>query len=418
MKKIYQKKKMKLLNFLFLISMSIISAQQAQIKGSLKTVDTDRLYKIKVPNMIRSYSNRDISDFRIWDSKGDQVPYFRHTDDNETRISNFSEYKISTVSKIPDTSSTYIFRNPEKKIDKAVLLLANYQGNKHYSLQGSNDQKQWFGLVNNELLYTLNSATDISTYKVIQFPLCSYSYLKIVFDDLNSLPINLIKIGTATTELIRKEKDLIPVMRTTVSEIKDEKKTKIQIVFEHSEIIDEIYFDIAAPDLYNRIGTVYTLTEKEVNHKVKTYREEITGFTLRSDSKASFSIPSFFGKELYIEIENQDNPTLDITKIQFLQKPLYVVADLKEKETYTVSGGDLNLKAPQYDITYFRDRIPGDLPTSEIISLTLVEATTAKKKDVSFWQRPLFMWICIGFATVLVTYFASSLLKDMRKENV
>lgn len=417
MKKIHQKKMIKIFSFLLLISISTISAQQEQIKGSLNTVATDGLYKIKIPHMVRSYANRDISDFRIWDSKGNQVPYFMHTDDSETRISNFSEFEINSVSIIPDTSSTYIFKNSIKKIEKAILLLANYQGSKRFSLQGSNDQKQWFGLVNSQTLYSLNSATDISTYKVVKFPMCSYNYLKIVFDDGNSLPINVLKIGTATTEVIPAKQDMIAVMSTTISEIKTEKKTKIHVVFEHPEIINQISFDIAAPDLYNRTGIIYTLKEKKVKHKVQTYQERITSFRIRSDKEARFPVSSFFGKELYIEIENQDNLVLDIASIQFLQNPLYVVADLKKQEIYTVSAGDRGLTAPQYDISYFRDRISGNLPTSEIISLTLTEEKKDKKKVTSFWQQSWFMWVCISFAAILVTYFASSLLKDMRKED-
>ncbi|GAA3508008.1 hypothetical protein GCM10022393_17760 [Aquimarina addita] len=406
-----------LLSLLLFIFISTISAQQHKVNGSLHSIGADGLYKIKIPHLVRSYTHNDIRDFRIWDSKGAQVPYFIHTDDAETRISNFEEFKIISQTTIADTSSTYIFKNSKLKIEKAILLLSNYAGSKRFSLQGSNDQKQWFGLVNSQQLYNLTNPTSTSVYKIIKFPLSSYNYVKIIFDDRNSLPVNLLKIGTATTNIIKSKQDVIPAQTTTISQLKEEKKTKIHITFEHPEVINQVLFNITAPDLYNRTAIIYVLKEKKIKHEIHTYKQQLTSFTIHSNKEANFSLNSFFGKELFIEIENQDNPALEISSIEFLQEPLYVVADLKKKETYTISAGDHNLTAPQYDIAYFRDRVSDNLSVSEITSITLVEETDKEKVTLSIWQQPWFMWICIGFAAILVTYFASGLLKDMRKDD-
>ncbi len=408
----------KSIRFLFLLLTTSIIAQQQQIEGGLSAVTNDGLHKIKVLHDIRSYSNHDLSDFRIWDNKGNQVPYFVYPDNQETQISNFSEFEIISKTNIPDTSATYIFKNPINKIQKAVLSIANYEGSKSYSLQGSNDQQQWFGLVNSQNLYAIKSATTTSVYKVINFPLCSYTYLKIIFDDRGSLPVNLLKIGTATTKIVKTPLEEISVMTTNIYELTKEKKTRIHVVFKAPEIINQVQFNITEPKLYNRKARMYTLKTREVKHKVETYEQQISTFTINSDNNINVHVASFFEKEVYIEIENQDNPELTFSSIQFFQTPLYVVADLKQNENYTISSGDIHLKKPSYDISYFKNGISENLPKASIISVKHnLDEDLAIKETIPFWQQSWFMWACIGIATLMIGYFASGLLKDLKQEN-
>ena len=413
--KIKQQNMNKTLSFLALLLATATFAQQKHVEGKLSPIEEDGLYKIQIPHGVRSYAKQDMSDFRIWDSNATQVPYFIHKDDKESRVSNFSEFEIISKSNIPDTLSTYIFSKPKEEIQKAVLSIANYQGSKSFNLQGSNDQEEWFGIVNNKQLHNLNSATNTSIYKVINFPLCSYQFLKIVFNDQKSLPINLLNIGTATTEITKSVMEEIPVQSSFISNVLNSKTTAIRIEFEHPEIINELHFNITSPELFNRRARVYVLNEKKVKHKLETYQQNIISFIIHSDTDNHFSIPSFFGKELYIEIENQDNPKLSISSLKFFQTTWYAVANLKQDENYIASAGDKKLNAPEYDISYFRNKISEGLPKSRIISVKYIEGKVKEKAIVSLWQKSWFMWICIGFAAIIIVYFSTNLIKDLKK---
>jgi len=413
--KIKQQKMNKTLSFLILLLATVTFAQQKHVTAKLASIQADGLYKVQIPHGVRSYAKQDMRDFRIWDSNATQVPYFIHKDDKESRVSNFSEFTIISKSNVLDTLSTYIFSNPKEEIQKAVLSIANYQGSKSFNLQGSNDQKKWFGIVNNKQLYNLNSSKSTSVYKVINFPLCSYQFLKIVFNDQKSLPINLLSIGTATTAITKSAMEEIPVKSTKTTEIATTKQTAIHIEFEHPEIINELHFNINSPELFNRRARVYVLKEREVKHKLETFQHDITSFVIHSDTDNHFSIPSFFGKELYIEIENQDNPKLSISSLNFFQTTWYAVANLKQHEKYTVSAGDEKLNAPKYDISSFRKNISESLPKSKIISVKYSSDKVIKKPIVSLWQKPWFMWLCIAFAAVIIAYFSTNLIKDLKK---
>lgn len=408
----------KSIKFFMVLMGSMAFAQAKLVSGTINPVNEDGLYRIRIPQHIRSYATQDLRDFRIWDVKGNQVPYFVQpaSDYKRTKVSDFTEFPIISSARITDSTATYIFKNPYKTIEKAVLLIANYQGSKGYRLEGSNDQEQWFGIVNNGQLNQLNHPTETSVYKEINFPVCAYPFLKIVFDDRRSLPINLLKVGMAKTEIqtivpITMEK--IPVK--TIDYLEKDKKTQIHIVFERPEVIEQIRMAITAPDLYSRNAEFYTLKEEEVKRRTETYRAYLANFSIRSDKDLVFDITTSIEKEFYLEIDNKDNPKLQISDLQFLQAPVYLVADLKKGSTYKVTAGNETLGFPDYDIFDATSITKTELPIAEINNVAYAQPTKKVKSETAFWQQSWFMWLCIGLAAVMISYFALNLLKDLNK---
>lgn len=402
-----------------MIFAGVAFAQESTINGKLNQVKKDTLYRIHVPHNVRSYSANDLRDFRIWDTKGNQVPYFVEptTAYKRTNISDFIEFAIISSTRIADSSATYIFKNPYKIIDQAALLIANYKGNKNYRLEGSNNQKQWFGIVNSGRLYKLNHPTETSIYKLIHFPLCSYQYLKVVFDDHNSLPINLLKIGKGATETITMETNAmeeIPVKSTEFSE--NNQKSQIHIRFDRKEVINQIRIDITAPDLYSRNATLYTIQEHKIKRKMESYRQPLATFSIRSDKDLVFDIAQCIEKEVYLEIDNKDNPKLQISGIHFMQEPIYLVASLKASEKYTITAGNEKLSFPDYDISSATNTLKSELPIIQLNSIVYVSPTKTIKKEISFWQQSWFMWCCIGFSALIIIYYAFNLIKELDKK--
>lgn len=405
----------KLINILFLL-LAIVAYSQHNTTGELQTVKTNGLHKIKIPNKIRSFSNKDLRDFRIRDVNNNQVPYFITQAKTEVQASSFNEFKIIDKNISTDTSSAYIFENSKGQINQAVLHIANYKGFKYYNLLGSNNKKRWFGLVNNQYINNLNSSQNTSIYKPINFPLCTYKYLKIVFNDKNSLPVNILNIGNSTHKISTTAIEEIPVKTLQFSKLADQKKTRATIVFENPEIINTIKFSIKAPKFYKRNATIYFLITTEANHKKTIQRQVIKRFSLNSETPNEINLSNVFQKELFIEIENQDNPELEISNLQFFQKSLYAIADLKEGEAYTITTGDKTLNRPTYDITYFRNKVSDKLPILNISNVVHTIEKSEETATISFWQQPWFMWLAIGLATLLIGFVISGLVKDMKQE--
>lgn len=404
---------------LFIILCGAIAfGQNHTVKGEISSVKEDGLYRIPIPHSVRSYATNNLRDLRIWDAEGNQVPYFvrPNKDYERTKVSDFKEYSIISTTIVADTSATYVFRNPQKTMEQAVFLIANYQGSKSYRLEGSNDQKQWFGIVNRGKLNQLNHPTKTSVYKVINFPLCAYKYLKIVFDDSHTLPINLLKIGKAITETnIIEPTPMDKISVKAIEFLEKGKKTQIHVNFERQEIVNQIRLDISAPSLYSRKATCYTIKEQEVKRSIKSYRKHLTTLSIRSDEALVFDIPTWTEKEVYIEIDNKDNPKLQISGIQFMQEPVHVAAFLKGGETYTVTAGNEALTFPSYDISDVTNTVKSPLPIALINSVVSVQPEEITKDVTSFWLQSWFMWCCIAVAALMISYFAVNLIKDLNK---
>lgn len=406
----------KSIKLLILLWGAMAFGQDQAIEGEIHSIKENGLYRIPITQKVRSYATTDLRGLRIWDAKGNQVPYFirRTTAYQKTNISDFKEFLVISSIRIADTTTTYTFKNPNKTIKQAVLLIANYQGSKNYRLEGSNDQKQWFGIVNRGQLHQLSHATQTSVYKVIDFPLCAYQYIKVVFDDSNTLPINLLKVGEATAETITTVPITLDKIPTKALKfLEKDQITQIHVNFERKEVINQIRIAIVAPDLYSRRATLYTVREREVKRSIKSYRKQLASFSIRSDKELVFDIPVCIESEMYLEIDNKDNPKLQINGIHFMQEPMYLVAFLSKGEKYKFTAGDEALNFPNYDISDVTNTLKNSLPIAKISSVTYVQHVKPTKKIISFWQQSWFMWCCIGFAAVIILYFTFNLIKEL-----
>ncbi|MDN3667239.1 hypothetical protein ACFFU1_06620 [Algibacter miyuki] len=407
------------IKLLLMFCVTMAFGQKHTVEGEIKPVTEAGLHHIPVPYNFRTHATADLRDLRILDTQGNQVPYFLKsvTAFKTTQVSDFTEYAVISSSRVTDSTSTYIFENPDKAIKQAVFLIANYQGNKSYKLEGSNNKTKWFGIVNNGQLNNLSHPEDTQVYKVINFPLGAYRYLKVVFNDKHSLPINLLKIGkvSAEKETISPIKmDDIPVK--TISYSEENKKTLVHITFERPEVIHQMKLNITEPALYSRNATLYTLKSREEKHNKETYKNFIATLSIRSDNDLVFNIPTTVEGELYLEIDNKDNPKLEISSISFMQKPVYMVAALKPQTTYRVTAGDKALNFPDYDISEVANTLKNMLPTATITSINTVKQTGKAVAEISFWQQPWFMWCCIGVAALIIAFYASNLIKDLNKK--
>ena len=405
-------KKFKICCLCFALLWSNISIAQIT-KAKIQAVAKNGLYKMIVPAEIRSYSKDDLSDFRIFDTQNNEVPYFLMGDAIGKAVEQFEEFKV--LSKVVDNrkSTSIVIANPKAQINGLELIIANSEVVKKYSVSGSNDQKQWFGLVNNGTLSDLQSTETTSVSEEISFPLCSYRFLKIVFDDSTTLPINVLKIGNAQTNFLKGELQEIKVKSLQTTQISAEKKTLIKIEFDFPQFIDKVVFDINKTSLFKRNARIYTDKERNEKHKTVKYQHEIAHFSVASNQSNSFEIANTKQQFLYIEIENQDNPLLQILDFKFYQKPIFAIADLKSNENYTITTGYSNQKLPNYDLAYFKETISDALPETQITSIELQKQDNKADAQASFWQQPWFMWLCIVIAGLMILFFSMKLVKDL-----
>lgn len=409
-------KLMKLNNFFILLFLTNLSFGQFQVTGKIQDVTKNGFHKIVLSPEIRSYSKQDLSDIRIFNSKGNEVPYFIQNN-SEALLHTFEEYTIVSKSVVAKKSTSIIIAIPSNQNNNQLsLFIANADGEKNYSISGSNDLKEWFGISNSKVLYDLNSTTEASVIKTISYPLSTYQYLKIDFDDRKTLPLNILKVGNFNSQIQKNTWLEIKPKKTSTTEDRSEKETLIHVTFDRPQIINQIVFEILKPTYYSRKAIIYKKVKQQKNRKSVIYDEEIITFELNSNTKNSFTIPEIFEEEFFIKIENKDNQPLAISTIKYNQKPISIITDLSANEKYTIKAGDKNLTEPQYDLSDFKNNIQNNLHQTAIYDIKPIAEIKTKSEEKSIWQKPWFMWTCILLGAVTILYFSVSLINDLKRK--
>lgn len=409
---------MRINKWLFLVVLAHVSFAQNTTTAKIKQVIQNGFHKITLPPAIRSFTREDLSNFRIYDTQNNEVPYFVLELNNTPVAIAMKAFPIVSESNKPGKNTTVIFENPElKELDQISLVIGNTDVVKKYSISGSNDNSKWFGIVNNKILTDITNTESITTVKTITFPLCSYRFLKIDFDDTKTLPIDLRKIGFVQTSTLTSERQLLPLTPEAIKTIKlsKQKKTLVHVVFKNKEVIDQLVLDVKSPAYYKRDARIYKKVTRKYKRKVKEEEQDIFYFQIRSDTKNQITIPRIFEKDFFIEISNQDNPPLHFSSIRFNQVPVVIVADLKSDETYSIKTGSTGLQMPQYDLANFKDKVPDQLPETIIYNIKQTNAKENQTTKKQFWQQSWFMWLCIAIGGIVIVYFSISLIKDLNK---
>lgn len=383
-------------------------------KGTLDTIVQNGLHKIMLTSEIRSATSENFNFIRIIDAKNNEVPYvLMHSGDRT--FSKFKSIEILTKSVIKDSITSIIIENKTGKIQESITLkIANTTIHKNYTIYGSNNKIDWFGLVANKRLTNLNSNKKTGVEKTISFPLHTYKFLRINFNDKNSLPINILDVGAYESKFFTQTPITINHFKQEVIEVKDRKVTQIKFTSNNSHKINTISFNINT-QFFQRNVSVFVKKTRKVKKRIETYNEVIARFQLSSKNQNTFVLTNLNEKEFTIEIDNQDNPSLAIERILLFQKPVYIVAILNPKESYKLITNN-TLKKPSYDLGNFISDKTNTINEVLVTNFTKVEKEKEIKTDTSFWQTSTFMWCCIVLGGIIVFYVAFGVLKDLKNQ--
>jgi hypothetical protein len=400
--------------FSSLFALFIVFSGLAQnYTGTITNVKENGLHQILIAPEVRAVANENLSYFRIFDQNKTEISYV--IDNFKTESSKYNAFKIIAKKTIADSITSITIQNETgKKINQFNLNIANTALTKTYSISGSNDQLEWFGLVSNEILSDLVAQKGTALEKIIYFPANEYKYLRINFNDKKSLPINVKAIGIYENQFLTEK--LVEITGYTYSVIEDKKnkRTKISFIAEHNYLIDAITFSIST-QFYAREAKINVKRAQKVKKRVDFYEDVVGFFQLNSKYDKTIYVNGLHEKEFIIEIENQDNQPLTITNIQLFQKPIAIISSLKANENYEVIV-DSTLTKPSYDLANFISEATLNLPKATISNFKKSEKEILQQTEKSFFQTQLFMWICIIVAAVLIGFFAFGLLKDMKEE--
>ena len=401
-------------NFFSLFLLFFVQLFFAQERSAkLTSVENDGFHQLVISPEIRSASNNNLDFIRILDSKKNEVPYVFLQSQNST--TSHQSFEIISKNAVPNKYTEVVILNKNsEKIDQINLKIANTEVAKNFNISGSNDEKEWFGLVDNQFIDQLSDPKSTFVIQNFNFPLNQYKYLKFTFIDKNSLPVNVIEAFSESSFQNNSTPITLDHFTQKITQNKESKQTIIQIKFNEPQIVDAFKIEVSSPNFYLRNASISIPKTRVYKKRKEDFSELIGSFQLRSKNNNAPQISSVFSKEFTIIIDNQDNLPLEISKINFYQNPISIIADLKKEENYAMIVNS-KLNKPNYDLAASGINFGKNFPLVKIEKLENLEKNQTENKEKSFWQQPIFMWLCILFAIGIIGFFAISLVKDMNK---
>lgn len=383
----------------------------AQTYAALEEPDSSGIYKIRLSPALRSAMRGNLHFLRILDSKDKEVPYVRVKPEPARLVRTslpFVRYKT-------DSSSSYRVERPSNaEWGSIILKIASNDLVKSYTVSGSDDGEEWFGMTGKLTLAGMRSA-DGFVKKEIEFPSNPFRFIRIEFDDRKLLPVFVQSIETH--EYPKGARELVRLEGVSQSSEEDlqRKKTVIHLSFPEPQVINRIGFDVTAPALYRRQLRL-SVPGVVVRRGNRTEgKKEIAAFALSSDGSDEFGIPELFTNKLTIEIANDDNPPLAIAGISLYQDQLSVAADLKKGEQYRLAVDTL-YSVPRYDLAYFGGAVKPGAPELKAGEPLIAGKDKSADSDFGWLNRKEFMWACIVFGILVIGYLARNLLRDLDKK--
>ena len=172
--------------------------------------------------------------------------------------------------------------------------------------------------------------------------------------------------------------------------------------------------EVDSTTFYRRNATVFT--QQLIPGKRGRKHAEfvpVQSFELSSNSSNSISLNGFLAAEFVLMVENGDNPPLQFKNVKAFQLKTQLIAELKRNKTYEIMIGNEKALKPAYDLEYFKEKIPENLPVLIPGKIILNKKTASSENPINhFFQSKLLIWAAILIVITLLGFMTWQMLRE------
>ncbi len=398
--------------FVVLILASVCQAQEFVGESQLPKVETDGFYRIAISPDMTTHLNDNFTNVRIIDSKGVEVPYLFQVEKPSHYTMKFKTYKIVEKTLTKNCCTTLVLENSDSEpINNISLSIKNADVTKQATLLGSDDKTNWFALKESFSFAPINNRQEISEVRIVDFPLSNYVYYKLQIDDSTNAPINILSAGFFEVSSESGKFTELPI-NITSSDSAHQKRTYIKIRLDTTHVVDKISLKMKGAPYFLRQASVNEEKTRQKNKgELELWLDEFATFELSSKGISVIDVPNTKIKELLVVIENDDNPPLQVDEVKIFQLNRYLTAYLKKNETHTVKLGSIDLRAPVYDIAYFKDSIPQNITTLSAGTFLMADQVSQAGSTIIFSSRWI-IWVAIVVVIIVLGFMALKMINE------
>lgn len=281
---------------------------------------------------------------------------------------------------------------------------------KRASLTGSDDKINWYALKEQFAIHSITDQDNTSTIRIVDFPLSNYAYYKLDIEDSVSAPLNILAAGyyEVTTE---DGKFTEVAVRSHKIDSARMKSSFLILRFDTVQVIDKILLSMKGTPYFLRRGAILQKMKVKSKKKESFFYDELDEFTLSSKQPSTIELDRARGNEFVIRIDNDDNPPLDVLSVKAFQLNRYLTAWLKKDERYSLNFGDESMRSPTYDIGYFKENIPGEVPTLDASPVHKYGQSPGSASTAFFTSR-IIIWIAIISVITVLGFMAVKMVRE------
>lgn len=387
--------------------------KQYQYKRELTGI-TSNWHSLQIPNQLFKSAQSGLEDIRIYGIKGKdtvEVPYILEQSANQITE---RETTFNVINQSNNQNGYYYTFQSATPANINQIKLSFKQTNFDWDVQleGSNDHKEWFGILKNyRILAIKNNNTDYQ-FTQLNFPTARFTYFRVLIKANEQPNLNAAKISKIDT---LKGVDLtIPYQSYQL--INDAKNKQSVIEVSMASINPISYVKINAQsdfDFYRTMKIEYAVDSVKTDKGIQYNYAPLYDGTLSSLEKPEFRFNSVLASRLKITIENNDNKPLRYSSID-LKGPAYELIARFDKNDYQYAlyYGNSKATSPSYELKNFENKIPININAINVGVELQNEAFTIASEQKPLFENKLWLWSLMALIIILLGFFAFKMLKN------
>lgn len=408
------KKYIFLFAFVTLVIKADFSLSDWEFKKQIATSVAEGVARVKVDAEVYNNAKSDLSDIRIIDYKGEEIPYKLKVVESKKETVCF-EPKLYNISHKPDAYTEFYLDMGGKNqiINKINIVTPDKNFRRRVEIWGSDDGIYWLKIRDDANIFSFYTEDYRTSLTDIKFPDTKRRSYKIVIWNKGEKPLEINKCWVYDEKVSLAPLDDIPFKILSRNENLEKKKTEV--------VLDVIYKNIPKKEInlkfaskgYHRSVWVFGSDDAENWQRINSaviYRYN------KENKNNIISLPESRNRYLKLIIYNQDDPSLKIDDISIKGNQHFIYFPVKKNEIYSLFYGNHDARKPVYEF----ERLLPFMESEKSIMLDLREEQFnedfSRVKEVIKENEIVFMWPMVAFVIITLGFLIIKSLKSIKKK--
>ena len=372
---------------------------------------TDTWHKIILPDDLFGKVRNDLNDIRIYgitEKDTLEAPYILKTLSGSTQ---WIDIPFRLINQSHNASVYYFtFKMSRDNIINQINLNFN---NRNFDwlvdLQGSQNQHQWYTIIENYRILSLQNELIQYAFSTLKIPDSHYKYYRLSVISSEKPLLSSAKIYDL--KVIEGEYREYPVKAKKIHTNDKYKQTIIDISLPMPVPVTFLKLSVSDKIDYYRPVNIQYLSDSVKTEKGWRYNYgSLASGTLSSLEDNEYKFNQRITNKLKIVIQNHDNQPLNIKTVTVKGFVHELVARFNKPAEYYLVYGNKRAYKPAYDIINFQKNIPGELNT-----LTLGKEEEIRHSELPIigplFKNKLWLWAIMLIIISVLGWFSIRMLK-------